>query len=180
MEYDKERFENSKVCKNCGGICCKNAPCCFMPDDFEDLSAESLIQLFEELDQKSDEELDQKGDKEQAEKQAYMCIKHSYVQGIYERRSFLFICMRGKGWKRYLGAYDSDNPENNACILWNPENGCPFSFEKRPSGGKAVIPSEETPGHCKSVISMKDLYLAWKPYEGMLIRVLEYFAEKQP
>lgn len=44
------KYENKSLCSKCGGMCCKNGPCFFMPDDFSDLSLEGLKKEFSKKD----------------------------------------------------------------------------------------------------------------------------------
>lgn len=44
------KYENQSLCSACGGYCCKQGPCFFMPEDFPDLSLEGLLKEFREKD----------------------------------------------------------------------------------------------------------------------------------
>ena len=44
------KYENQTLCSACGGYCCKQSPCFFMPEDFPDLSLEGLLKEFREKD----------------------------------------------------------------------------------------------------------------------------------
>ena len=44
------KYENQSLCSACGGYCCKQSPCFFMPEDFPDLSLEGLLKEFREKD----------------------------------------------------------------------------------------------------------------------------------
>lgn len=44
------KYEDQSRCSACGGYCCKQSPCFFMPEDFPDLSLEALLKEFREKD----------------------------------------------------------------------------------------------------------------------------------
>lgn len=82
------KYENQSLCSACGGYCCKNSPCFFMPEDFSDLSLEGLLKEFREKD--------------------YLCIVLNDVP---------YISMRSKHWKRIVQLIETKIPPA-PCILW--------------------------------------------------------------
>ena len=77
------KYENQSLCSACGGYCCKNSPCFFMPEDFPDLSLDRLLKEFQEKD--------------------YLCILLGDVA---------FISMRAKHWKRIVQLFESRIPDS--------------------------------------------------------------------
>lgn len=45
-----KKYENKSLCTKCGGQCCKNDPCFFMPEDFDDLSVDGLLRELKDKD----------------------------------------------------------------------------------------------------------------------------------
>ncbi len=71
------KYENQSLCKACGGYCCINCPCFFMPEDFPDLTLEGLLKEFREKD--------------------YLCIIANDVP---------YISMRATNWKRIVQLFE--------------------------------------------------------------------------
>ena len=42
-----KKMENKQLCKECGGRCCKIMGCHYSPDDFEEITYESLKKEIE-------------------------------------------------------------------------------------------------------------------------------------
>lgn len=42
MKKDRESYINYEMCKTCGGECCKQCGCIYLPEDFENLSFDYL------------------------------------------------------------------------------------------------------------------------------------------
>lgn len=42
------KFENNKLCKECGGKCCKATSCLYAPEDFKEISVEHFLRLYDE------------------------------------------------------------------------------------------------------------------------------------
>ena len=77
------------------------------------------------------------------------------------------IIMRSSKWPKII------NPvlmkETNPCMLLT-STGCTFSYDERPTGGKSLVPDPN--GHCKSILSLDDIRLAWAPYMPILLQVM--------
>jgi len=132
------KYENQSLCSTCGGKCCKNSPCFFMPQDFTDLSFEGILREFSEKD--------------------YLCIRLDRVPRI---------TMRSADWGKTIIPFFTRG-RRNPCMVLTP-NGCPFSYEERPTGGKLLVPDPNQ--DCKSKLTLEEVRVAWKPYEETLWKV---------
>ena len=131
-------LQNSSVCAKCGGECCKSCGCEFSVDDFATVN-------FQELQNYLDQGLisiDGDVGFDQDENLIY----------------FLYVRMRnvGKDAVDFFAVFPS--PCN--ALKWD---GCPFSFENRPSGGKFLVPVED--GNC---YPLKDVTASWAIYQDLL------------
>lgn len=127
------KYENPSLCATCGGCCCKNDPCFFMPDDFTDLSVDGLIREFEQKD--------------------YLCIYLSEVPNI---------SMRGENWPKVTAphhlkksnrcvlltdrgcpfSYD-ERPTGGKLFVPNPDGDC-YNLVKTPDINMAWAPYMKT------------------------------------
>lgn len=138
---DRNLAENAYLCSKCGGKCCKTDSCFYMPEDFSEMSLTYLLEEFLKKD--------------------YLCI---YLDTT---NWFGVIRVRSKGWPRLVF---SDKFEDKPCMLLT-DSGCSLSYEKRPTGGKALIPSFSL--KCKSMLEAEDILYAWLPYQKLLIELVK-------
>ena len=139
--------ECPEICTMCGGRCCKKFPCHMSPDDFEDLSLNSLIR---ELNK------------------GYISIAKARKDVFSKYR--LFLRMRVEGHP--IVDLDVDEKKLGPCVLLTP-TGCILPYEKRTMGAKFLVPFEEKNGmiHCLQYYGQEELLEDWKPYQNIL-RVL--------
>lgn len=155
-DYDISKNVNSSVCAECGGACCKMCGCHFSPDDFEDISFESL--------------------KKEIEK-GYISIDCVDGEVIYSDIDVYILRIRNQEAPIVDMGYRPRRP----CILLT-EQGCKFDYEHRPSGGKLLIPdttsSFDHQNRCNSKYSIADCCYEWKPHQKVLYQLAEYFEKK--
>ena len=159
--YSIFRNVNKKICKQCGGECCKNCGCHFSPDDFKEISFEFL--------------------KKEIEK-GYISI--DYVDGELIYKSFGIYILR----IRNQGAPIVDLGYNRTPCILLTEKGCKLKYKNRPSGGKLLIPSNQfrksifQPNairNCQPKYTIEDCCYEWKPHQEILIELIEYFRDKE-
>ena len=152
---------NEDACRICGGKCCKQGGCPFSPRDFLEIS---FLKLRDEI------------------AKGYISIAY-FPKGEKYCNPFktgvFFLRMRNKG-APIVDIYDESHGE---CILLT-ETGCPFSFENRPFGGKALLPRmhAEPDGEgymffCGQEYSTKDICFEWLPFKRILHELALYFAD---
>ncbi len=67
-----------------------------------------------------------------------------------------------------IDAYTRSGP----CVNWTPEDGCKFSWEDRPAGGRGLIPQENK--RCsKSTFDKVPGVISWIPFSDLLESVAE-------
>ena len=148
-DYSNPELQFPELCAECGGSCCKNCGCTFSPDDFEDLSFDSL--------------------KAEIEK-GYIAIDavdgdQFAIAGIYK-----ILRVRNVGEPVYGGR------RGGPCVLL-AENGCKLDFEHRPAGGKLMVPAEAT--YCPTYYHTDQAIREWSKYQEVLDRLAGYFYEKE-
>lgn len=147
------------LCKECGGRCCRNCGCHFSPYDFKEVTYEHLK---EEI------------------KKGYITIE--WIDGdIFSRIGGCYILRVRNQGKEIV----DDEIERSPCILLS-ENGCKLEFDKRPLGGKLLIPyqrkdaySNQTELRCYSEYDIAACFDEWQEYQGIVLDLIKYF-EKYP
>lgn len=143
--------ENKDMCSICGGRCCKNFGCMYMPSDFDSMEYESLKKTI-----KTTNNISIGGQIMKTEK-------------VDDWTFFLYLHARNEG-ANIVDLISKGGP----CSALGP-NGCTIEDRsKRPSGGVSVIPMGYGEG-CISTISDEESAEAWIPYQEMLKKLVEYF-----
>lgn len=131
------QMENKILCATCGE-CCKNSGCEFSASDFSMVS-------FQELQKYLDQGLI-----------SIACdISFNRRQ---EMMATLYVKMRNVGHD----AIDFLQITPAPCIALR-NDGCPFDFNHRPSGGKYLIPKKN-----KECYYLKEVFPSWLPYQNLL------------
>ena len=148
--------ECPEICTMCGGRCCNKFPCHMSPDDFEDLSLNSLIK---ELNK------------------GYISIAKAR-KDISKYR--LFLRMRVEGHP--IVDLDVDESKIGRCVLVTP-TGCVLPYEKRPMGAKFMVPYQADDGriYCYQYYGQEELLEDWEPYQNILrILCVLYTFQRNP
>lgn len=156
-DYDIGKNVNSLMCIECGGACCKMCGCHFSPDDFEEISFESLKI---EIDK------------------GYISI--DYVDGeiIYQDFGVYILRIRNQD----APVVDIGLRKRTQCILLT-EKGCKLDYEHRPTGGKLLVPNSASSFshqmNCKSNYNISDCCYEWAPHKKLLYQLSKYYKEKE-
>ncbi len=150
IEKDYSNTTNITLCSKCGGACCKMCGCHFSPDDFEDLSFEGLKKEL---------------------LKGYISIDYVDEEIIYSDIGVYILRTRNQGAPIVDMGFRNDTP----CILLT-EEGCKLDYEKRPTGGKLLIPDSNF--KCFSRYNIRDCCYEWKPYKNVLYKLTEFFEKK--
>lgn len=144
---DLPRF-NFALCEKCGGKCCKRTGCYYSPKDFKEISFEILFK--------------------------HLCKGYTSIypiNGFYTGLSdSLILKIRNVGEPV---AIDKDYGYNQ-CILLG-EKGCSLSREKRPRGGRELIPLENG---CITGYTFREIVEEWAPYQLLLLHLYNIFYGK--
>lgn len=150
---------NKGICEECGGVCCKNAPCHFAPSDFSDLTFRGLKRV-----------IDTKG----------------YIT-IVKIAMYPYACARPVGDPPYhyvlrvkrhgdSNAYlIEDKTSLKPCSLLT-RKGCLLKFDDRPMGAKKLVPREDY--RCLQLYSMEKCMEEWLPYNKTLKRLYQFYKMK--
>ena len=146
---------NRTACKECGGICCKQCGCHFSPDDFTEITYESL--------------------KKELEK-GYISIDYVDESYLHKLSGIYILRIRNKN------SPIVDTSHNGQCILWDEEKGCPFPDRKRPTGGRLLIPDDEIKKigflykkTCNQKYPIQDCCYEWEPHQKVLKKLVRHF-----
>lgn len=141
-------MENLEICSKCKGFCCKRMGCHFSPDDFKDLTFESLkkeidkgyisIDWWEGNPFKDDRYID---------KAYYLRIRNENADVV-------------------------DPSWGGRCSLLTDE-GCMLSYNERPKGGRLLIPNETD--RCEIRYSKLDSAKDWYKYNDVLLKLEDYY-----
>lgn len=145
-------LQNLELCSRCGGSCCRNSGCSYLPIDFKDISFSSL--------------------KKELEK-GYISIIAQIVIIDYKVEVNLFMRTRNVG-RPVVDLLSTSSP----CCLWS-QKGCPLSPEERPSVGVLCIPGYENEHLCcHPIVSDDMLAVPWKKHQKTLKALVSYLTGK--
>lgn len=148
--------ENLDICRECGGMCCKKSGCDYSANDFKNCSYDNLVKELS------------KGDKSIV---CYMRFKEDSLGNlIYDP----FLYLRARNNNRDI--VDLVSMKSGCASLL--ENGCSFSYEQRPEGGRNLKPVRPSDGDCRPLINPFDIVKTWKPYQKTLKRIILNFTGK--
>lgn len=147
-------MENKEICRVCRGLCCKSCGCHFSPDDFKEITFESLKK---EID---------KGN-----------ISIDWWDGSPFVDNDIGVSSDGIERAYYLRMRNQDSPIvdpswGGQCSLLT-DTGCPLSYEERPKGARELIPISE--GRCYSNYTKKQACKDWYEYDDILRRLVEIY-----
>ena len=158
--------ECREICRECNGFCCKGMGCEIFPQDVkkwfntDTITTEMIVKMLQSKYIQLDWwEGDIREEFEYPEE-----LLHDYID-----RSF-YLHMRNK--------YDAavDGSYGGMCRALGKE-GCIISWEKRPTGGKALVPVESH--KCESEMSKAECCLAWLPYLDILEEVFDTWEDSE-
>lgn len=116
-----EAFENKEICAKCGGICCKKSGCDCSSKDFESIKFKALLETLN------------------SGKYSITSYCDFYpTKDGYKNIPFLYLRARNEG----KGVVDLLSFKTRCANLG--ENGCEFSADERPSGGKKLNSQEKS------------------------------------
>lgn len=151
-DYNEKKNVNSELCSICCGKCCRNYGCHFSPDDFKEISFEAL--------------------KNEIEK-GYIAIEFIDHWTTYSLEEGYILRSRHRGGP--IVDTHGDSFGETCCILLG-KDGCKLEYEKRPSGGKLLIPQIE---RCYQEYPLKDCVYEWMPHQEVILKLIEYFEHKE-
>lgn len=156
----EEHLQNKELCAECGGRCCKNAPCHYSPNDFKDLTFEGLKRV-----------IDQKG---------YIAImkigmyEYDYYKEFCDQYYYYILRIKRHGDSNAFKIEKNSKP--TLCCLWT-KKGCKLNFNQRPLGAKKLVPKENL--RCEQLYSLEQCMREWKPYTKTLRALYRYYKRKK-
>lgn len=153
-----KKMENKQLCKECGGNCCKRMGCHYSPDDFKEITYESLKKEIEKgfisIDWWDGNPFEN-GSTDDIDRAYYLRIRHKDSEIV-------------------------DPSWGGECILLT-DDGCPLSYEERPKGARLLEPSEY---NCISHYNKRQAAKDWYKYNDILYKLVEdfdyYEEDKEP
>lgn len=145
-------MENIELCSKCKGKCCKSMGCHFSPDDFEDLSYKGLKK---EID-KGYISIDW------WEGNPFDSDKREYIPRA------LFLRIRNRNADVVNASW------GGVCSLLS-DTGCTLSYDKRPKGGRDLIPAEP---ECKITYTKDQCARDWYKYDDILKRLEDCYYDR--
>lgn len=148
-------LENLKICKECGGTCCKyGGGCIFHPNQFIEISNDSIISIL---------------------KTGIVSIDFWWGNPVAEdpEADITYFAY-------YLRMRNNDEPIvtqkeiylHQRCAIYNEK--CPLELKYRPAEGAHLIPDENRKCHIDNHDFTKHgLAIAWLPYNQILTNIVE-------
>ena len=141
-------YEDKDICRECGGFCCKKSGCDYSPRDFSDLS---INKLHEKLLEGNISII------------SYLEFKRSGNGKLYAEP---FLYLRARNTDRDV--VDLVSYKKRCSML--REDGCSYSFEERPFGGRNLIPGKT---RCVPEVDPYDIVMEWGRYQKVLHRLVK-------
>ena len=142
------KYEDRDICRECGGFCCKKSGCDYSPRDFDDLS---INKLHEKLLEGNISII------------SYLEFKRSGNGKLYAEP---FLYLRARNTDRDV--VDLVSYKKRCSML--REDGCSYSFEDRPFGGRNLIPGKT---RCIPEVDPYDIVMVWGRYQKVLHRLVK-------
>ena len=167
---DCEEFNcNYELCKQCGGRCCKRNACDCSPEDFE-CDVNKMRLAIQSGNYTIDFTRMTANSFVITPTQVYLDTKRVLVNPL----ECFFI--RPKNVGRPIVDLIHTVEDEGPCIFWNENTGCPLKYEKRPKGGRTLVPFWEN--NCISQYDKFDLIKEWKPFTEFLIELAKEYFDK--
>lgn len=142
--------ENTEVCKNCGGRCCKKSGCDYWPSDLPDKTYKEILKFLEN-----------------GKVSIVAMMNFKRING--KLCNFPFLYLRGRNTGRdVVDLLSMKTPCSNLT-----EHGCSYTYEERPSGGKNLTPSKE--GLCYPKEDNLQKVLEWSAYQKQLEKIVKRY-----
>jgi len=145
-------IENKELCKMCKGACCKGCGCAYISEDFEKIKFDYLDNILAQGNISIVAHLDflfNKNGRPYTNTTLYLRVRNTQ-RDIVDLVSISSTCSLLK------------------------DNGCPFDFENRPTGGKVIIP--DYPNMCESTLSHAEILETWKPHQNVLRKLVKKYS----
>lgn len=143
-------MENKELCNLCEGACCKSMGCHYSPQDFKEISFESLKV---EIDK------------------GYISIDwwegNPFDDLDYSIDQAYFLRVRN------INSEVVDPSWGGVCSLLT-DNGCTLSYEERPKGGRELIPVAGNI-NCIANYSKQDCAKEWYKHDDILTQLYNYY-----
>lgn len=142
--------ENTEVCKNCGGRCCKKSGCDYWPSDLPDRTYKGILKFLEN-----------------GKVSIVAMMNFKRINGKLCNFPFLYLRERNTG-RDIVDLLSMKTPCSNLT-----EHGCSYTYEERPSGGKNLTPSKD--GLCYPKEDNLQKVLEWSPYQKQLEKIVKRY-----
>lgn len=142
-----EKYEDKELCKTCGK-CCLKCGCDYIPEDFENLGVNYIYDKLME-----------------GKISIVSCLSFEKVKDKIVMVPFLYLRARN----RNRDIVDLVSLKTTCSLL--KKDGCPYTYENRPSGGKNLVPVPD--GRCYPKVPLEELAWKWEPYQKMLARLVK-------
>lgn len=142
--------ENTEVCKNCGGRCCKKSDCDYWPSDLPDKTYKGILKFLEN-----------------GKVSIVAMMNFKRINEKLCNFPFLYLRERNTG-RDVVDLLSMKTPCSNLT-----EHGCSYTYEERPSGGKNLTPSKD--GLCYPKEDNLQKVLEWSPYQKQLEKIVKRY-----
>ena len=141
-----EKHINKEMCAKCGGACCKQTGCMYLPQDFESMEYDDLKSIIEE---------------------GNISITGQVCASPFGGWTYVLYLKARSEDSEIIDLF----PEMKKCKMLT-ENGCFYDDEKRPSGGLAVKPTK-IGGPCPIDLDDGAVYRAYEDYQDVLKGIVQ-------
>lgn len=158
------------ICKECKGACCKRTGCTYLPEDFDSMEYQYLLDLIN----KGNISIDLHIFKIHGTFELYNKFKISNVTPFNQDLWSFYLYLRARNIKSDI--IDFLGKEGTCSML--TENGCSYSDNQRPSLGLSLIPQKN--GDCKQIAKQYayQIMFDWIKYQDVLDRIVFKISNK--
>lgn len=146
-------FENKEICSKCGGQCCKSMPGIFSPDDFEEVSINTLLPLLK-------------------------TGKYTFESQFFKNKCVYFLRPSVRNFEGCIRSGRSSFYTSGSCTFLT-DLGCELSAEKRPYECKNLEPNNNKDQKCKfHGINNDKTILKWNKYQDLIEEILHKYEKE--
>lgn len=142
-------LQNAAPCGECGGECCKKMGCHYSPEDFGDITFESLRTIIDQGHVSIDWYNGEFDDNTQTNRQYYLRARH--INSPVVDPSFGGKCV---------------------CLTLT---GCSLEWNERPRGGRYLQARKDWEDPCVNRYSKEECARDWLQYESILVALVDYY-----
>ena len=176
---EQKIFMDCQMCKTCtaGTRCCEVCGCSYSPEDFyvltHNFSREDQIKYLKHFIRRGYGLTNLQGAIDLNKAINNLNADCVCFEKLLAGEGVLYLRVRNR--EQPIVDFFSLSEIEGPCILWNSENGCPLSYNKRPKGGRLLKPKMSPKHDCIQNYTELQAAIDWYPFQEVLYEVYKSF-----